>query len=88
MGGGMETGPCGILTAGMSIFSMYAKKDKDRLEEIDMLLSRSPLLQPAIDSGALILGPIQTTAFEFNNTYRGKRRIRDFTQLSGEIAAH
>lgn len=31
MGGGMETGPCGIFTAGMSIFALYAKKDKDRL---------------------------------------------------------
>lgn len=31
MGSGMETGPCGILTAGMSILSLYAKKDKDRL---------------------------------------------------------
>jgi Putative redox-active protein (C_GCAxxG_C_C) len=31
MGGGMETGPCGILTAGMSILAMMAKKDTDRL---------------------------------------------------------
>lgn len=31
MGSGMETGPCGILTAGMSILALYAKKDNDRL---------------------------------------------------------
>jgi hypothetical protein len=31
MGGGMEEGPCGILTAGMCILALYAKKDKDRL---------------------------------------------------------
>ncbi len=31
MGGGMEQGPCGILTAGMCILALYAKKDKDRL---------------------------------------------------------
>jgi len=31
MGGATEKGPCGILTAGMSILSMYAKKEKDRL---------------------------------------------------------
>jgi len=31
MGGGMEEGPCGILTAGMCILALYAKKDTDRL---------------------------------------------------------
>lgn len=31
MGGGMETGACGILTAGISILAMYAKKDDERL---------------------------------------------------------
>ncbi len=31
MGSGMETGPCGILTAGMAILALYAKKDRDRL---------------------------------------------------------
>jgi len=31
MGGGTETGPCGILTAGMSILSLFAKTDTDRL---------------------------------------------------------
>ncbi|MBU0972241.1 MAG: C-GCAxxG-C-C family protein [Proteobacteria bacterium] len=30
MGGGMEKGPCGILTAGMSILSMMAGDDTDR----------------------------------------------------------
>jgi phenylacetate-coenzyme A ligase PaaK-like adenylate-forming protein len=56
------------------------EKEKIRPQEIKMRLSRSSLLQPAIDSGALILGPIQATAFEFNNTYRGKRRIQDITR--------
>jgi hypothetical protein len=31
MGSGIQTGSCGILTAGMSILAMYAKKDTDRL---------------------------------------------------------
>lgn len=31
MGGGMESGPCGILTAGIAIFAMYAKKGDERL---------------------------------------------------------
>jgi phenylacetate-coenzyme A ligase PaaK-like adenylate-forming protein len=59
----------------LEIIIKVVDKEKVRPGEIDMRLSRAPLLKPAIDSGALILGPIQTTAFEFNNTYRGKRRI-------------
>jgi len=31
MGGGMETGPCGILTVGMGILALFAKNDTDRL---------------------------------------------------------
>ena len=31
LGGGIKTGPCGILTAGMSILAMYAQKEKDTL---------------------------------------------------------
>ncbi len=31
MGGGTEKGTCGILTAGMSILAMYARKETDRL---------------------------------------------------------
>jgi len=42
---------------------------------IQKVLPHSPVLQKALETGALRLGPLQTETFEFVDTYRSKRKI-------------
>jgi len=69
----------------MEILIKTNDQEMIRPGDIGKILTRSPLLQPAIDSGALVLGSIQTAAFEFKDTYRGKRRIEALPKLPGKI---
>ena len=53
--------------------------DKRAISKEEIRKTLSLLLQTAIDRGGLSLGAVQTKAFEFKDTYTGKRRIQDFT---------
>ena len=52
--------------------------DPSQLQNVDIQkhLPHSPVLQKAIDTGVLRLGPLGTEAFEFVDTYRSKRKIQ------------
>ncbi len=51
--------------------------DPSQIQNVDIqkFLPHSPVLQKAVETGILGLGPIQTEAFEFVDTYRSKRKI-------------
>lgn len=69
----------------MEILIKSFDKEMIRPGDVEKKLSRSLLLRSAIDTGALVLGSIQTAAFEFKDTYRGKRRIEALPKLPGKI---
>ncbi len=51
--------------------------DPSQIQNVDIqnYLPHSPVLQKAVKTGILRLGPLQTEAFEFVDTYRSKRKI-------------
>ena len=51
--------------------------DPARIQNVDIqkFLPHSPVLQKALETGVLRLGPLGTEAFEFVDTYRSKRKI-------------
>jgi hypothetical protein len=62
---------------GQGLNVMFNVLDESLKQTIDILkyLCYSPVVQRAVETGAVCLGPIQTGRFDFSDTYTGKRKI-------------